>query len=136
MNKWISFAGGVVLGLLALWLIMPPQPEEVYYLEFTDNAIALRLKNASDAEVQAYMDQVAAADLPSNYVLPAYISGSPNLTAAVNNVNDRYARFSRVKGSEHLQAVREDPIGYRSYIQAHKAMEKYFIYLDSMKESE
>lgn len=136
MNKWISFAGGVVLGLIALWLIMPTPPEDVYYLEFTDNAISLRLQNASDTEVKSYMNQVAEADLPSNYVLPAYISGSPNLTAAVNNVNERYARFSRVKGDDHLQAVREDPIGYRSYIQAHKAMEKYFNYMDSIKDSE
>lgn len=128
----MSFLAGVFIAAAVYWSIWPDQPEfgvqnETHnWSRLSDEALVQKLKESSLDEVKSFVKAEMDHELPANYVIPAHIANARNSGQAVSQVNREYTVFPNVKGDDFLRAVQEDPIRYREYLNAHKAIRKRF----------
>lgn len=130
-NKILSFIVGALLTAAVFWLVWPTHEvvvpnEATDWSRLSDRAIEENLKDASLEEVKRFVKAEMDMELPANFVIPAYIANARNSGDAVRQVNREYPVFSGEKGDDFLRAVQKDPIRYREYLYAHKAIRKRF----------
>lgn len=131
-NGILSFLIGAVLASLLLWLILPEssdvevQNEAADWSRWSDRLLEERLRDSSLDNVRAFVNWEMDQELPAKYVIPAHIANARSSGEAVVKVNREYAVFSSEKGDNFLRAVQADPVRYREYLRAHKAIRKRF----------
>lgn len=132
IKNGISLLVGALLGAAAMWLIWPePVDENVQneiadWSSWSDPTIEEKMAAASLVEVEGFVKSEMNQELPADYVISARIANARSSGDAVKQVNREYAVFATAKGDEFLRAVQQDPLGYREYLWAHKAIRKRF----------
>ena len=128
----LSLLVGALIGLAIMWGVWPRSTDESVPNETTDwsrwsdHAIEEKIKDASLEEVEGFVKSEMETELPADYVISARIANAGSSGAAVKQINREYAVFSTVKGNDFLRAVQQNPLKYREYLRAHKAVQKRF----------
>ncbi len=128
----VSLLVGALLGTVVMWLVWPEtadadvQNETANWSRWSDRAIEEKIKDASLEEVKGFVQSEMDMELPADYVIPAHIANARSSGDAVKQVNRDYVVFSSAKGDDFLSAVQQDPLRYRKFLWAHKAVRKRF----------
>ena len=128
----ISLLVGALIGLAVMWVVWPEStdnhvPNETPdWSRWSDRAIEEKIKDASLAEVEGFVKSEMDSELPADYVISARVANAGSSGAAVKQINREFAVFSTVKDDDFLRAVQHNPLKYREYLRAHKAVRKRF----------
>lgn len=123
-----AFALGGVLAAAVLWAVIPVSPKPVFWGNLSDPEISAQMRDTDTHGVSSYQAWLIDQPLHASYVIPAYIANAPNQDAAMKAVNQKYPEFSGSEGTELLQEIQQQPIKYRDFVEAQKAVYKFFRY--------
>jgi len=84
------------------------------------------LKYSSNPEVQAFIREVLAEDLPVGYKSPSYVSNATDPISAGEMIGVNYPEFFQKSGLDFLTAIKNNPALYIRMINEYKAVRLKF----------
>lgn len=130
MNLKPQFIAAFIIGgfitAAVLWVIIPTAPEPIFWGNLSDPEISEQLQSLEHDGVVDYQQWLIDRPLSTKYIVPAYIANAPNQDAAMKLVNQEYPEFSGSEGAGLLQEIQQQPIKYREFVDAQKAVYKFF----------
>lgn len=122
----VAFAIGGIIAAAVLWAIIPTTPEPIYWGSLSDPEISEQIQSMELDEVTDYQLWLIDQPLSEKFIVPAYIANAPNQDAAMKLVNKEFPEFSESQGAALLQEIQQQPIRYRNFVRAQKAVYKFF----------
>lgn len=77
-------------------------------------------------DVRKYMQEVLAAPLPANYVLPEDVRNAGDYGLSVAKLNEHYPEFLYKEGDAMLKVVKENPVRFQEYMLEARANREFY----------
>ncbi len=92
-----------------------------------DVLLIQRMRSASIPEIQDYMREVLAEELPADYTIPEPILNAADAEEATRIVGERFPQFYNKQGKSLIEATGKDPLGFRAMILESRAVRKIHV---------
>lgn len=99
---------------------------ETHFLEMSEGAMITYMQKASIQDIKAFIKEVLAVQLPTDYQLPTEVKIATSSEMAVQAIGLRYPEFYGKQGSDFLQAISQNPVRYIAMIMEYRAVRAMF----------